>query len=264
MTVSLGELDSRTMLGLASAAEYLDLSDVHNAVVQRLNALTMQSRTSDVNVLLGTTDEFTPTEALHDVTSLIGKSVPCFVETYVNTVNEISYWQMVRVVNINEIDYYRNMGAFACAFYGDETSSETEQPTQYLQFTFLPSKPCRIRFDRDGQRVALNADIILPDNLSELPVLQAQNSLIPRVKFKIALDLRRDKELRLIAPMITAALGDIYMQNMVDMKPLDAQWRVWAFRDRAAQSSFNNPTPSSEAMYANGRNRGAGGYGGGY
>lgn len=263
MTVSLGQLDSRVFLGLAAAGEYTTLSDIHDVVVQRLNARTMQSRTSDINVLLGTTAEFTPDSVPYDITSLIGKSVPCWVETKQNLVDGIDWWSSVRIVNQNQFNDYKNMGAFACSFYGDETSSTTAQPVQYISFTYLPVRPCRIRFDRDDQRTDIDSDIILPDNLSELIVLEAQNSLIPRIKNMLALGLRRDAEGRQDAALILNTLDGIYAQNMIDIKPLDAQWRVWCFRARDSQTSFNLPVPASEALYVGGRNLGWGSWGGG-
>lgn len=267
MAISLSELDSRVMESLEAAQEWLDLSDVHSQVVQTLNARTMQSRSSDINVLLATTAEFTPDSVLYDITSLIGKAVPAFVEIKGYVGQDIERWQMVRVVNLNQLDDYRNIGAFACAFYGEEPATDEDaQPTQYLNFTYLPARPCRIRFDRDGQRTALEADQLLPDNLSHLIVLEAQNSLIDRIIFKIGMDMRRDTALREIAPTIIAGLQGIKMQNLtLDIPPLHKQWMVWAYRDRAAQSSFNNPTPSGANLYAAGRNKigGYGGYGGG-
>lgn len=265
MSVSLGQLDNRVFQGLAAAAEFLSLEDVHNAVVQRLNTRTMESRTSDINVLLGTSAEFTPDAVPYDVTSLIGKSVPCWVETKGDLLNGVQYWYPVRSVNQSDLNDYARMGAFACSFYSEESTGDVLQPVQYISFTFLPVRACRIRYDRDNQRTALDADIILPDNLSELIVLEAQNSLIPRIKLAMGMRLRSDEEGRRDAAAISQSLQEIYLQNVVDIKPLDAQWKVWAFRDRAAQDSHNNPTPRSEGMYAGGRNRQGGwGTGGSY
>ncbi len=115
----------------------------------------------------------------------------------------------------------------------------------------------------------MDADIILPDNLSELIVLESMNSLIPRIKNKIAMSMRRDDQLAKFAKPIFDSLGEIYAQNRVDIMPLDAQWKVWAYRGRDSQTSFNKPTPSGSSLYPGGtigsNNRwGGGGYGGGY
>lgn len=262
MSVSLGEIDNRVFMGLAAAAEFMTLEDVHNATVQRLNARTMQSRSSDINVLLGTSETFTPDETPYDVTSLIGKGVPAWVEIQGYIVNEIQQWYPIRVVNMNQLNDYQRIGMPAVAFYGDETSSSTAQPVQYMAWTYLPTRPCRIRFDRDGQRTALESDIILPDNVSELVVLEAQNSLIPRIKFAIAMRMRSDEEGRKIAGGLASALDGIRAQNEIDMVPLFTQWKIWAYRDRAAQTSFNLPTPAGQALYPGGRNNSWGPYGG--
>lgn len=268
MSTSLGELDNRVFQGLAAAAEFMTLEEIHGAVVQRLNARTMQSRTSDINVLLGTTAEFTPDETPYDVTSLIGKSVPCWVEVKGLLISQIQQWSPVRVVNMNQLQDYQRLGIPAVAFYGEEADSDTAQPTQYMAWTFLSGRPCRIRFDRDEQRIDLDSDIILPDNLSELIVLEAQNSIIPRVKFALSMRMRGDEEVRKIVPAIMQSLSEIYAQNILDAKPLIGQWKVWAYRDRAAQTSFDLPTPRGASMYPGGRNNTWGPYnagtGGGY
>ncbi len=266
MTVSLAELDSRCYLSLAPASEYIDLAMMHNAVVQRVNVRTMQSRNSSANVLLGTSEEFTPDDVTYDITAMIGKGVPCFLENRAVAQDNISWWQNIRVVALPQLNDYMSMGAFACAFYGDETDSATAQPTQYVKFTFLPAGVCRIRFDRDTQRTALDADMLLPDNLADLPVREAQNDVIPAIKLAIQMDLRRDDALRKDAPGILAALNDLYAQNERVIKELDALWRVWAYTDRAKEANFNNPVPNGQWLYVGGRNRswGGGSGGGGY
>lgn len=258
MAVSLAELDSRCYLSLAPASEYIDLSMMHNAVVQRVNVRTMQSRNSSVNVLLGTSAEFTPDAIAYDITSLIGKGIPYFIEARQVTQGDVDWWQNIRVVPLSQLDDYISMGAFACAFYGDETDSETAQPAQYVKFTFLPAGVCRIRFDRDSQRTALDADMLLPDNLADLPVREAQNDVIPAIQLAIQTDMRRDEAGRPFAAGIVAALNNVFLQNEKVIKELDALWRVWAYTDRAKESNFNNPTPSGQWLYVGGRNRGWG------
>lgn len=266
MTTSLAELDSRVFLSLAPAAEYVDLNMVHNAVIQRVNVRTMQSRNSSVNVLLGTSDEFTPDTVDYDITALVGKGIPCFIERRNVVQDNVSWWQNIRVVPLSQLNDYVSMGAFACAFYGDETTSETAQPTQYVKFTFLPAGVCRIRFDRDSQRTSLNSDMLLPDNLADLPVREAQNDLIPAIQLAIQMDMRRDEAGRQFSSGIVAALQNVYAQNLMVIKELDALWRVYAYSDRSKESNFNLPVPNGQWLYVGGRNRnwGGGGYGGGY
>jgi hypothetical protein len=261
LSVSLGQLDNRVFQELYAASEYLILDDIHNAVVQELNIRTMQSRTSDINVLLGTSAEFTADVIPYDVTSLIGKAVPCWVETQAIVQNSMTWWYPIRSVNLAQFNDYQRMGTLAAAFHGDETSSDTAQPVQYLSLTFLTGCPMRIRFDRDSQRIAMDADQIIPDNISELVVLGAQQRLIPRIKIKLAMRLRNDEVGRAIAPVVMGALDQLYAQNSLDMRPLEAQWRVWAFRDRGANTAFNKPTPSGANLYPGGRNNTWGGYG---
>jgi len=262
MSTSLAQLNDRAMIGLGPAAEYVDLTVWHNAVVQALNIRTMQSRSSTVNVLLGTSDEFTPDTIEYDITDLIGKGVPCFIET--RGVNQTQYvrWANIRVVPLNQLNEYTAMGTLACSFYGSESSSDTKQATQYVRFTYLPPNVCRIRFDRDGQRIALDADMLLPDTVAELIVLEAQNKVIKAIQLALQMGLRRDEDGRKDSAGIIAMLEGIRLDNKETIRLLDALWRRWAFGDRSKEDNFNLPTPNSSRMYPGGRGNKAGYLGG--
>lgn len=266
MSTSIAELNSRVFLSLTAAAEFLDLTQVHNAVVARLNIRTMQSRNSAENVLLGTSDEFTVTDLDHDITSLIGKGVIAWVETRNANENTLVNWTNIRVVPLSQLNDYKQMGAMACAYYGDEPASATAQATQYLKFTFRPGGVCRIRFDRDGERKNLDSDTLLPGNISELIVREAQNDLIATIQTAIGFRMRSDEELRKFAPPILQGLAAMFQTNLGLIRDLDSVWRVWAFSDRAKESNFDQPTPRSSANYP-GRRGGFGignGWGSGY
>ena len=370
MTVSIAELNSRVCLGLKSAAEYLELDDVHNAVVNHVNVRTQFSRVSSINVLLSRSSEFTPTSSPYDITSLIGKGVPMFVETRADVLENAGWWRPIRVVPLVQLTEYAQMGTLACAFEGREpdgdTTTDGEQATgtltvagvavagetltvngiefvfvaegtqsddpyeivfvtnanvtaaniaaalnacsdaavaaatyaaednvvtityrtvgaagnaftienssydavtveadtltdgsdatngaatQYLHFTFVPAAPCRIRYDRDAERIRLANDVLLPDDLSELPVMDAQISLIPKIKVEIANRVIRDPKLADVSKLLMSALDDQKAQLELDLRSLVALWEVWAFRDRDVSTSFTKPTPTGRAMY---------------
>ncbi len=258
---SLAELDGRVFQGLYAAGEYLQLEQVHNAVVQALNARTMESRSSDINVLLATSDEFTPDAIPYDITSLIEKGTPKWVESRYVALNNATWWYPVRSVPLSQFNDYQRRGAYAVAFHGEEPDNDDDQAIQYASFTFLPENPCRIRFSRDRQRTAMTSDFLLPNNIADLIVLDAQSDVISDIKLRIAMDLRNDERGRANAQIIMAALDDVRTRNFLKAKPLEYQWRSWAFRDRSADEAFNLPTPSSEWLYPGGRAKSWGGYG---
>lgn len=263
MTVSISEMDNRVFMGLSAAAEFLSLTDVHNVVVQKHGIRTQQSRSSDTNVLLGLSSEFTPLVTPYDITALIGKSVPCWLEVKSLTLTGVDWWYPVRVVPLDQLNDYQQMGMFAIAFEGREPDSLTAQATQYLHFTYLPQAVCRIHFDRDSTRIALAANTLLPDNLTELVVLESQNALIPRINAEIVMRMRRDPVLKEIGPPLIAALTAIANQNrMSEIPPLEAEWKIWSYRDRSGQTSFNQPTPRPKTQY--GDENWSGYFGGGY
>lgn len=256
---------SRVCLGLEAVSEYTQLDKITNAVIQRLNVRTMQSRDSSTNVLLATTPEFVPDAKLYDVTSLIGNAQVCWLESKWNLIDQIEQWNPVRIVPLIQLSDYENMGAFAASFYMEEPNSPTDNTTSYVQFSFLPAKACRIRFNRNIVRMELDATSLLPDSLSELIVLEAQNSIISRIKLSLTMGLRRDEAGRADAKAILEVLSEVYAQNMMDIHPLELLWKTWAYRDKNEPTSFTKPTPGGRQLYSDGQfGYGYGGFGNGY
>lgn len=251
MSVTIAELNSRVYADLPLSEEYADVIDVHRSVVQKLNVRTSFSRSgSDINVLLSTTAEFTPTTRDYDITALIGKGIPAWLECKYNDLGVSDTFLQVRIVNLSELGDYRTAGIFAAAFWAEESTVVGTPATQYVSFTDIPNSPCRIRYDKDGVRQTLADISALPDHVSDLVVKEAENVLIPRIKVKLAMDMRRNGDLQKSAGIILQTLDGVYQQNMMDIEPLKKLWEIWAFRARNAQTNFNKPTPSSRGLYA--------------
>lgn len=245
MSTSISEINDRVYLELEVAAEFLSVDKIHNAVVQRHAVRTAQAGSSAVNVLLGVTPSFTPTTVDHDISALIGKGIPAWLQYLVD-----DDWKPMRIINLNQVADYAMLGVLAAAFHSETSATSSVEPVQYVTFTELPGTPCRIRFDRDIVRLGIADNILLPDNVSELIVKEAENMLIPRIKASIDVRCRNDKELRIIARDLKQSLSEIQEQNKLEIKDLMALWRQWAFTDRAAGgTSFNKPTPSSRGQY---------------
>lgn len=246
MSTSLAEINDRVYLELEVVGEYLSVDKIHNAVIQRHNVRVAQSRMSSVNVMLGVSASFTPTETTHDVSALIGSGVPAWLETY----SDDDTWVPVRIVSLVQLSGYAQLNVLAAAFYATEADSDTTEAVQYVDFSVLPGAACRIRFDRDRVRTNLVENAQLPDSVIELIVKEAQNMIIPRLKVAIDVRCRKDKELREIARDLKQSLTEMQMQNTLEInRDLIPLWMVWAFKDRANESGFTKPTPSSRGMY---------------
>lgn len=248
MGTSLAELNDRVYTQLGPAVEFCDLNHIHTAVVQKHSLRTAQSQASGVNVLLAVSAQFTPTETTHDITALIAKGVPAWIEH----LSEDEVWRPMRIVGLNQLSDYAALGTLAATFYSEDSADSSTEPVQYVAFTFLPGGPCRIRFDRDVVRLGMDHNILLPDNVAELITKEAQNTMIPRIKLAIDMRTRNDEELRRFARDAKQSLSEIHAQNERDIKPLHELWKIWAFRDRRSESSFNKPTPSGRNMYPTG------------
>lgn len=246
MSTTIAQLNDRVYLELGElAAEFCDLDKIHNAVVQHNSILTAHSRESSINVLLGVTPSFTPTTTEYNITSLIGKGIPAWIEKQ----DDDDVWRPMRVVPLVQLADYTAMGMLAAAFYAEDSATGSTDPVQYVAFSFVPSTAVRIRFDRDTVKKNLTENTELPDHVAELMVKRVQNSVIPRIKAQIVLKSRNDAELRKLSKDLRDTLSEIHAQNEMDMKPLQALWKIWAFKDRGNESSFNKPTPSGRTAY---------------
>ncbi len=244
MSSTFAQLNDRVYLELSMAAEFLQLDVIHNAVIQAHTLRVAQSRNSSINVLLGVTAGFTPTTKRHDITALIGKGIPAWIEF-----QEGSDWTPMRVVNLAQIADYEQLGIQAAAFEAEESGSSTTEPIQYVNFSLTPSETFRIRFDRDTYRLNLSENILLPDSVAGLIVKEAENSIIPKIKMSIDTRCRNDKALAQIAKGLKESLSEVYAQNTLEIRDLKRVWHVWAFRDRRGDVAFTKPTPSSRGMY---------------
>lgn len=267
MAVTLAEIDNRVVRYLGDAVDFITLDDVHNATVQALNLRTMQTRSSDINVLLSVTDPFEPVALVTDVTALIGKARPAWLEIAYQGVGigDGIWWTPVRNINLSQLNDYQRAGSFACSFVIDEPAGPNPVITTHLHLTFLPiNRTMRIRFDRDAHQLDMNDEIMFPDNLSELVVMDAFEMVAPSVKMQLASRLRNDPKLQEYGAAVVGALDSRIAYNQ-NVKPnLEAMWKIWAFRDRSAETSFDKPTPTSSGAYPGGGRGDWGGYGTGY
>lgn len=245
MGTILAELNSRVFFGFGDSLppEYLPLVDVHNAVTQKHSVRLNLSRISDINVLLALTSDFTASTDPIDITNLVSKGVPSFVETY----SDSDGWQPIKVVNIVNLSASKDAGETACAFYGDESNGNR----QYVQFANPPDGHCRIRFDKDNAPDLLNNTSALPNYVSELIVLEAMNMLIPRISMRVVNNQQRKKQTTQDVQLILGVLTNMRQQNTIDMQDLLNLWKVWAYRDRAAQNATETkqPIPLGKNLY---------------
>lgn len=247
MSVTIAELNSRIILGLGlgfALPDYCSLPEIHNAVVQRLNVRTAWTELGTPNTVNSLSAEFTPTATQYDITSLIGKGTPLWVEMKVD-----DKWQPVRVVNLTELHDYYAQSAFACAFYAQDSETQGSDLTQYIEFSFIPASACRIHFRRDQMRIAMTDKSALPDEVAELIVLEAEQTLIPRIKMKIAMNMNRNEKTKNDLQPLFNALDGIYIQNAMDIAPLLRLWTVLSFGEKAQAKSFNKITPRSGGLY---------------
>lgn len=237
---TIAELNSRVYLGLKSVSDFVDLDEVHDAVVQVGIIRTAFTRQSTTDVLQTISYEFTPDDLVYDITSLIGKGTPDFVEQFIN-----NRWRPIRVVDATVVT--RFAPALACAFYTND--APLDSAVRYIQFSVLPRVACRIRYSSDAIQTQMQQDNPLPENVAQLIVLEAQNVVIPRIVTRLAADGMRDKaDLKLMQPIV-AGLSAIQSSNAMQIQQLDALWQVWSFRDRSADSPFLKPTPHSKTAY---------------
>lgn len=241
MATSFAELDFRVLTGLGTLpAELCDLKDAHNAVVQRVGMRTNQVRQADTNIRLSKSSEFyiNSTEP-QNISSYLGNGDVSFVE-YFNGNN----FELVKVVNLTLIADFINSGELVCALYSDE-SNQT-----YIQFSIAPIGAVRVWFDANSLQKNMNSNAsAIPDVLGELVVLEAQNYLIPRIKLKITMSIKRLFDMGFDTKGMIAALDSLYAQNLGDIGMYEGQFNVHAYRDRGTQGKTKRRIPRGRDLY---------------
>jgi hypothetical protein len=247
--ITIAELIGRMYLDLPGVESYVHPTDAHRAIVSKLNVyLAFARQGSDLNILLKTSQPFIPADLLVDVSALY-TGTPCWVEM----LGPDGGYYPIRSVNLSQIQSYALLGDMACAFWSEE-SIDGSPAVNYVQFTFVPNTTCRIRYDQDTALMLLANSIQLPDHVADLVIFEAENSFIPKLKLKIAMDMRRNEEARQDVGMIMGTLDEIVARNKEDIPQLRRLWEIWAFRDRGTQNDFTKPTPTGRMLYGEGTN----------
>lgn len=244
---TLADINSRVFAELDAVRDHLELADVHREVVSTLNVRAAMTRAGDTNTLLSVTPAFSATQLENDISAYIHKGTPAWVELE----TQDGFFEAVRIINYAQLNDYRTAGTFACAFYGLDNPNEV--PAMMLAFTFPPTVPVRVYYDRDTVASGLNDEAALPNHVIDLVITETVNGLIPKLKLKISTELRRDEAGRQDVQLILNGLDGLMVYNKIEKIPkLEALWNVWAFRSRDAQTSFTKPTPSGRRMYGGG------------
>lgn len=239
MATTFAELNARVLEGLGNPDNDLcSLSEVHSANVSRHNTRASMAKASDTNTILSVSANFTPTTVQHNITSLIEKGVPAFLEITRN-----GRFVPARVVSYNELYKNQLVGEIVCAFYGNDAG------LQFVAFNEAPSVVCRIQYDADTQKVLMASVSSIPDTVSDLIVLEAQNHLIPRIKLKLAQAMSRSEQAKEELQPVFQALSEIYTQNMMELPDLVNLWSIWAFRDKGAQTNIERRHLVGRYMY---------------
>lgn len=178
MSANLGEIlsDVGVLLG-DPPAEWLSLDERFAALLMMRAKLTESYQLSDNNQVLSCYDmnpQFgNRTQSLPE----LKKGIPAFV--YRETGSDS--WQPVRIVNLQNLEQYRNENRSACAFFGNESGE------QQVIFTYEPMQRHKIWFDAAGSGEAtLEDSCVFPERFNYLLALKTAGFLIPQMKSNCA------------------------------------------------------------------------------
>ncbi len=244
MSSTLAELVDRTLSGVGTTApEICSISEAHNAVVQALNVRLSFARLSQTNSAASVTAEFFPNATSYDITTMIGGGVPVGCE-----VLEDARYVSVRAFGLDLLpENNLDMVGFGCAFE-TQTNEQTNESRTFVRFNVVPQQAVRIIYSSGAVLKALDSGSVLPENISELIVLEAQNILIPKIQLRYSTNLNRDENDRKDAQLIVGSFNGIFAANQQRIGMLEQLWRIWAFKSR--QPNFGRrATPKSSRLY---------------
>ena len=247
MSVSVAQLNYNVYQGLGQPDRSLcDVNDIHYAVRNALALLTGQVRSTDNNQLLGVSNELSAASSPalsspYDITDELEMTTPAWVEIYIQ-----DRWKILKIVNRTRLEQFRRQGLNVCAFYGLESDGNA---TQYIEFNFDPSQSrIRIWYDHDQVLSNLDAVALMPDNLTILIELMAQNRVITLIKTRIAQSIESEEQKKLLEAQIKT-WSDLYAHNMIEIEQWKTEFRKWKNRSRSAQSTRNLPRRSSKGFF---------------
>lgn len=247
MSVSVAQLNYNVFQGLGQPDVALcDLNDIHYATRNALSLLTGQSRASDNNQLLCVTNEISsattpPLDTPYDITYELEQTTPAWVE-----IKRGTRWEILKIVPKPMLEQYYQLQNPACSFYGLDQDGTS---VQYIEFSFDPTADTiRIWFDQDAVSVGLDDLALIPDNLTILTELMAQNRVIMIVKSKLASQIESE-DMRKILEIQLRTWSELYIHNTIEIQDWQRQFRIWKNRTRSAQSIRHLPRRSGKGLY---------------
>lgn len=242
MSLTIAQINSAVYVGLGSPdASVCSMVDIHNAVAKAVMLLTKQMRASDTNQPISVSSSFLITSSPQNVTTYIGKSTVAWLER-----QEGSRWKPVRVVPKAFLENYNDSDIPAAAFYSDEenrTYIDVSFPVGVDSTTIY-----RIWFDTDAVATTRATAVLIGDSFLPYVVMLAQNSLIARIKLKLAEQIENEEERKLLAVKLDAWNG-LVAQNALEIPAWQRLWKREIHRNRTAQTQDRLPRKSGRALY---------------
>jgi hypothetical protein len=189
------------------------------------------------------TEEFFPNALEYDITTIISGGTPIGCEVL----------HEARYVAVRHFSYERlpqnnfELVGFGCAFEL-RTNPSTGETRTFVRFNVIPQSAVRVTYTTGEVISILEQDAVVPDSVSELIVLEAQQILIPRIQLKYQINLNRDDTDRKYAMQIVGTYNNILAMNAQRIEPLLQLWKVWAFAPRQPAAG-RRPTPRSARLY---------------
>lgn len=244
MSLTIGQINSAVFFGLGQPdASICSMPDVHQAVRNTVMLLTKQMRAGDTNQPLSVSGAFLPTASPFDITSYLSgeKSTIAWLER-----KEGTRWKVVRVVPKAFLEQYYDADLPAAAIYSDETGKT------FIELSVVvasdSTQQYRVWYDKDPVTTTRSTEVLIPDSFEPYPVMLAQNSLIARLRLKLAEQIENDEERKILAVKLEAWDG-IVAQNLIDMRDWRPLWKTYLHRNRTAQTQDRLPNKRGSHLY---------------
>lgn len=240
----LAELVDRTLAGVAAdSPEICPLPEALNAVVQALNVRIAFARLSKTNSASMFTEEFFPNALEYDITGMIGNGTPVGCEI----LHEGRYVAVRHFAHERLPQNNLELIGTGCAFE-KRTVEATGQTTQYVRFNAIPQAAVRIAYTSGVVANFLETDAGIPDSVTELVVLEAQNILIPRIQLRYQINLNRNDNDRRDAQVIVGTYNNLIASNAARIPDLIKLWKQWAYAPKQPLIG-RRATPRAARLY---------------
>jgi hypothetical protein len=236
MCTRLSAITSDTYTALGSPpSEWLSLRELWFVVKSVSEKYLQAIQQSDQNQIIAVEEFSLNDEREYDLTAVISRGVPAWMERQVRADDAINggKWELIPVVNLHNLETYRNDGRKACSFFGDAYGGIR------ARFSYSDDLLHRVWFDPESAfDITQDSESVLPSNFNAMLKFEAGVLALAMME---ANAIRRTPEGKPFSEQQIGAWRNLAINWREQLGEWKVRFNTWTMRSRGAQTSGNRP-----------------------